>query len=93
MKKSDGGSAFPISHPEHPSPSDGMTLRDWFAGQALSAVASSERYYGDDGPENIAQDAYLIADAMLAARALESEPKLNESASVVQVESEETRDG
>ena len=40
----------------------GMTLRDWFAGQALSGlVAQSDK-------KVVAQLAYKIADAMLAAR-------------------------
>jgi hypothetical protein len=74
------GSAFPynvvelkpdgsfVAHPHH-----GMTLRDWFAGQALAGWLAS---YGDStshpvdrGREAItAADAYAMADAMLAAR-------------------------
>ena len=44
---------------------EGMTLRDYFAGQALSALADP------DWPrenEQIAEWAYTMADAMLAAR-------------------------
>jgi hypothetical protein len=43
----------------------GMTLRDWFAGQALSGIASMDttRTYAED-----AEQAYRYADAMLAAR-------------------------
>lgn len=51
----------------------GMTLRDWFAGQALSHALSQE--YGNDwgrmGREFLpraAKQAYAIADALLAAR-------------------------
>ena len=43
----------------------GMTLRDWFAGQALAALIASEvneTWNGDSA------DAYMYADAMLAAR-------------------------
>jgi hypothetical protein len=59
--KDDGGPAFPV-----PSPSSyyGMSLRDWFAGQALTGLATSY-------PTTMASHvylAYLIADAMLLAR-------------------------
>ena len=52
----------------------GMTLRDWFAGQALAGVVTT---CGGDtevrkiGAENhFAAQAYRIADAMLHARAI-----------------------
>jgi hypothetical protein len=44
-----------------------MTLRDWFAGQALAGLLGNSNY----GPPNSKEDAnmaYLIADAMLKAR-------------------------
>jgi hypothetical protein len=47
----------------------GMTLRDWFAGQALATAwdARDKGYYdGDDS--DMAMCAYQIADAMLEAR-------------------------
>lgn len=44
----------------------GMSLRDWFAGQALMAVFD---YNTEAGVEmNIARSAYRMADAMLKAR-------------------------
>ena len=46
--------------------SSGMSLRDWFAGQALAGLAADGLTY-----EGMAKDAYELADAMLAAR----EPK------------------
>jgi hypothetical protein len=48
--------------------SDGMTLRDWFAGQAMPVVTA---LLGRDvgTADMLARDAYTIADAMLAARA------------------------
>ena len=41
----------------------GMTMRDWFAGQALSSGTVSMYNYSD-----IAKAAYKLADAMLEAR-------------------------
>lgn len=58
----DGGPAFPLGDQPH----GGMSLRDWFAGQALVGI------YAREGPGvNLKKDAawfYEIADAMLAAR-------------------------
>ena len=73
MDKNDGGPAFP--HPalgnEAFQPSydmSGMSLRDWFAGQALSSIYM--RFVPDAEPEadDVATQAYIIADAMLEAR-------------------------
>lgn len=75
-----GGPAFPqndlsqynIGPDEHSN--GGMTLRDWFAGQALASLlkVSSDTQPGESAyagfPELAASDAYLYADAMLAAR-------------------------
>jgi hypothetical protein len=50
----------------------GMSLRDWFAGKALVGLiagdAQSDVYAGEHGETKVAQDAYLIADAMMKAR-------------------------
>ena len=43
----------------------GMTLRDWFAGQALGALIASEV---NESLRGDSADAYMYADAMLAAR-------------------------
>jgi hypothetical protein len=65
----DGGPAFPrsaaFSNAERTActEQDGMTLRDWFAGQALASLQG--RFI--DAP-NAARVAYAIADAMLRAR-------------------------
>jgi hypothetical protein len=58
---------------EHWYTHSGMTLRDWFAGQALAALISRPiTDYPDpsDLPtiEDHVEDAYDYADAMLAAR-------------------------
>ena len=71
-----GGPAFPVStsdetdgHQDGPNTWQfpGMTLRDYFAAKAMQG------YYAMDGSidcnaDDIAADAYAIADAMLAAR-------------------------
>ena len=50
---------------------DGMTLRDWFAGMALSGIASLYVQAGgtsEDIAKVNAKVAYLMADAMLVAK-------------------------
>lgn len=61
----DGGPAFPNTGNSNWDlrPEAGMSLRDWFAGQALASFNSAYR-----GPIGDAERAYHIADAMLAAR-------------------------
>ena len=77
----DGGQAFP-SHPMLYSSADqgeaqGMSLRDWFAGQALMGILAghfADTVPHDDigGGSEAAQYAYQYADAMLAAREAKS---------------------
>jgi hypothetical protein len=66
------GSAFPepfvpkssgLSINMHP----GMSLRDWFAGQALAGLCNGARGTGWRKSE-LAKNAFAFADAMLAAR-------------------------
>jgi hypothetical protein len=68
--KDNGGTAFPQLEPNSAYfNATGMTLRDWFAGQALATAwdARDKGYYdGDDS--DMAMCAYQIADAMLEAR-------------------------
>lgn len=52
--------AFPIVH-GHFVESLGMTMRDYFAGQALAMSVP-------DSPKQLAQWCYAVADAMLEAR-------------------------
>lgn len=50
---------------------EGMSLRDWFAGQALVAlgpVYATESQEDIEFPDDWALDAYRIADAMLEER-------------------------
>jgi hypothetical protein len=68
----DGGPAFP--RPESRGTSgaitlhgqNGMTLRDYLAGQALVGLMSDQTIKAM--PDDFAESAYLAADAMLAAR-------------------------
>ena len=94
-KSDDGGSAFPqplAFDPANGNPVtadmyfakvSGMTLRDWFAGQALTGELAANGL-GDEGavklrsPENaslMAARAYHIADAMIAARKVKARKK------------------
>jgi hypothetical protein len=66
-----GGAAFPCAGKDGMGRhylQRGMTLRDWFAGQALASMTVAPDY--SKGPCNgaMAERAYIIADAMLAAR-------------------------
>lgn len=67
----DGGPAFPCEGGSgsglHPAP--GMSLRDWFAGQALAGWIANTQ--SDHRPAVVAHYCYAIADAMLAERAKE----------------------
>lgn len=63
-----GGPAFPVSIPGTGDNGwHGMSLRDWFAGQAMTGMLA----HGDANGAHwsaLAQDAYNAADAMLALR-------------------------
>jgi len=73
--KDNGGAAFPFSPNDHSTAhmsTNGMSLRDWFAGQALSGLLA---YPGgnpggtfEEIAATFAANAYVYADAMLAAR-------------------------
>lgn len=79
-KIKDGGHAFPIplrqgeswNHEKYGSP-NGMTLRDWFAGQAVTGLLAGQwrskpGVSAREDAESLAFNAYAIADAMLSAR-------------------------
>jgi hypothetical protein len=76
-ERKDGGPAFPHESYDADAGMDtvktGMSLRDWFAGQALDAVIGICGIRPEHGPsriisEEIAGHAYSIADAMLSER-------------------------
>ena len=67
----DGGPAFPFAEATTDfSVSPGMTLRDWFAGQAMRSMLENPN--GSVTPKSefseAANECYLMADAMIAAR-------------------------
>jgi len=67
----DGGSAFP--RPKMATDYDqdmpqGMSLRDWFAGQALTGVIADCVNETTFQPDVIAKRAYAVAEALLKAR-------------------------
>lgn len=69
-----GGAAFPIPHSSEPGAYEaecGMSLRDWFAGQALAGMCGHPRALSQIQDGDLMADARLmfrIADAMLSAR-------------------------
>jgi hypothetical protein len=83
MSDRDGGPAFPMAAGITELPEgmaftlqrDGMSLRDYFAGQALAGALANERFhlFGSDGDtlesKIAAENAYAFANAMLAERA------------------------
>ena len=79
MSEQDGGSAFPVFERQHVYRDEwdrsgedqfvavgGMSLRDYFAGQAIAACADAAMTERD--AEITAARAYKLADAMLKAR-------------------------
>lgn len=79
--KPDGGLAFPHHEVWDDDKTDigwiggGMTLRDWFAGQAMAAIISKRKSFTTDDygvfereASQNASGAYHYADAMIAER-------------------------
>ena len=67
----DGGPAFPAQWDDKDN--EGMTLRDWFAGQAMrdtfaALAAAGYANFNEHQLKRCAQASYQAADAMLAAR-------------------------
>lgn len=83
--RDDGGAAFPLMPPQdtaagiavgYPYPEPGMTLRDYFAAHAMpqliAAICAGQHTtprIASTPQEGIAIEAYMLADAMLKARA------------------------
>ena len=68
MTKKDGGQAFPRPTYSGSADKDGMSLRDWFAGQSLNGLLASAFIKTDTGSEGFAKIAYGMADALIAER-------------------------
>lgn len=74
MEKGKGGPAFPVSKDVVYPELNGMTLRDYFAGQALAGdfANSSFGYFESDVEQTLlvkrAEFYFRVADAMLEAR-------------------------
>ena len=71
MTQNNGGPAFPYANPDYDGNwttekmIPGMSLRDWFAGMAITPI---EWRIGTFDADEIAARCYQLADAMLAAR-------------------------
>lgn len=74
----DGGPAFPSEQGSTPegtwnqTHSAGMSLRDYFAGQALAGLTTLVRDTEAEAAYAVAKAAYFVADALLAERAKSS---------------------
>ncbi len=71
MSEPENPYAFPAPDDGRPLDGYGMTLRDWFAGQALVGCIMDRASWGvnhSDKADDFARYAYAIADAMLSAR-------------------------
>ena len=74
MSERNGGPAFPANHYDLSADERGMTLRDYFAAQAMQALITgliSQPERAKDWLESelwAPQQAYNVADAMLDAR-------------------------
>ena len=70
-----GGAAFPHVIGRN-SLWSGMSLQDWFAGQALAGLRINDYSCYDDAETSMAEHAYMIANAMIAEMVKERE-KIN----------------
>ena len=68
MKK-DGGSAFPCAETQYSESIPGMTLRDYFAGQAMAGeITTWTDTELKDYARKVARRCYAISDAMIEER-------------------------
>lgn len=77
----DGGPAFPMPPVGTGDPRDGMaggsngmSLRDWFAGQALNGLLASYANWPNPDQFGASKDVYAYADAMLKERIKPCQP-------------------
>lgn len=73
-QKETGGPAFPCEmlgvdeHGSYRKPYEGMTLRDYFASSFVSSGHVFKKISNGFTPEEVADQAYKLADAMMEAR-------------------------
>lgn len=73
-KIDDGGQAFPVPADDNAGwhSQEGMSLRDWFAGQTAASISGALTGAGRaTAPKDaimVAKASYTLADAMIAAR-------------------------
>lgn len=74
MSKETGGPAFPTEHfYDHDTtyermPTEGMTLRDFFAAKAMQGMLAACSGWSEGQQERLAKCSYSMADEMLKAR-------------------------
>ena len=61
MSDKDGGPAFPVPETDTNYFDGGMTLRQWYAGQALAGIDVN-----GNRPNDLAKELFRVADAMIA---------------------------
>jgi hypothetical protein len=64
MSADNGGPAFPVEQHDK----DGMTLRDYFASSFVASGHVFKLLSSGNTPDEVAEQAYALADAMLKAR-------------------------
>ena len=64
-----GGPAFPMSHEQMQTGVWGLTKREWYAGMALQVMTKNISLYDFESlrPQELAEGAFNIADAMIRA--------------------------
>ena len=67
MNTDTGGPAFPYGDPTNGG-DNGMSLRDYFAASFISSGTVFKQLSSGSTPDEVAAQAYALADAMLKAR-------------------------
>lgn len=70
MTDKTGGAAFPVAYSNEDFVQEGATLRDYLAARAMQPMIAyfGEQAFSDYSMNEIAEEAYRMADAMLKAR-------------------------